>query len=396
MKKKDNNSIIEDLKSTRLLIMSGVISFFTILSTEMVLNILPLFTVAIGGTPFILGIIAGTSSLVLYILYGIWNWLNSQFSRKKTVLLLGGILSNASKPLISFSPSWQFVLGLKTTECLGNNIRASSCDDIFECNCQPEFVKFRIDKILESLGIVIGSFLAFFFLLIKWSFSQIIFFSIIPGIVAIILIIIMRSNLEHSHPPKKNTDVEQTDSKHNFKRKVIMVGLVELASLDALFLVLRSIDFVSNEMIFFIPLFFLISNVIYLAFSENTRKVSNLKKQKTYLSIGLILLIFLSISLVFPIKISVYSTILISFVFLLYGSFKALTIPISNSLKNQLLSGVVNKKSWNKNFIIIGILAFVKSMVFGLIYMIFSFTILFITISIFIAFCLLTLVFMSD
>jgi len=113
MKKRDNNRKSEDLKTLKLLVISGFISFFTVISTEMVLNILPLFTVSIGGTPFILGIIAGTSSLVLYLLYGIWNWLNTQFSRKKTVLLLGGLLSNVSKPIISFSPSWQFVLGFE-------------------------------------------------------------------------------------------------------------------------------------------------------------------------------------------------------------------------------------------------------------------------------------------
>lgn len=66
MIKRENNISKEELKTSKLLIMTGSIAFFTILSTEMVLNILSLFTVLIGGNPFILGIIAGSSSLVLY------------------------------------------------------------------------------------------------------------------------------------------------------------------------------------------------------------------------------------------------------------------------------------------------------------------------------------------
>lgn len=57
MAKREHKRSMEDLKISTSLIMSGLISFFTIISTETVLNILLLFTVSIGGTPFILGIL---------------------------------------------------------------------------------------------------------------------------------------------------------------------------------------------------------------------------------------------------------------------------------------------------------------------------------------------------
>ena len=65
----------------------GLVTFFTIISTEMILNILPLFTISIGGTPLILGLIAGTSVLALYILYTLWYWMEDKLQRKKLLQL---------------------------------------------------------------------------------------------------------------------------------------------------------------------------------------------------------------------------------------------------------------------------------------------------------------------
>ncbi len=104
----------------------GLISFFTLFSTEMILNILPLFTMALGGTPLILGLISGVSSLSLYLLYTIWGKLRNQFKTQKQIIIWGCIISNLSKPFISLSPSWGYVLGLKAVECTGNQIRSNS------------------------------------------------------------------------------------------------------------------------------------------------------------------------------------------------------------------------------------------------------------------------------
>lgn len=83
----------------------GLISFFTLFSTEMILNILPLFTISIGGTPLILGLIAGVSSLLLYLLYAIWGRLRDQFKTQKQIIICGCIIFNISKPFIGLSPS---------------------------------------------------------------------------------------------------------------------------------------------------------------------------------------------------------------------------------------------------------------------------------------------------
>jgi hypothetical protein len=45
---------------------------------------------------------------------------------------------------------------------------------------------------MDTLGAVIGSLLAFLFLFWAWTYSEIIFFSIFPGICAIILILLIK------------------------------------------------------------------------------------------------------------------------------------------------------------------------------------------------------------
>ena len=159
----------------------GLVTFLMLISSEMMLNILPLFTMSIGGTPLILGLIAGMSTFILNILYAIWGWMDDKYLRQKSIIICGCLISNVSKLFLGFSPSWEYDLGLKTTEYVGNCIRTSSCDDICSCNSFDNAKALRYNRVFESLGLVMGSFFPFIFVLMSFSYSQIIFFSVIPG-----------------------------------------------------------------------------------------------------------------------------------------------------------------------------------------------------------------------
>lgn len=355
---------------------TSLVSFFTVLSTEMILNILPLFTMSIGGTPLFLGIIAGTSSLALYFLYSIWNWLNTKFHSQKYKVLFGSVLSNLSKPIICFSPSWVYVLGLKSSENFGNNLRSCSCDEFMACNPEVNNSR-RLDKILESLGFFIGSFLAFFFLFIHWSYSQIILISIIPGFIAILLIILMKSDDINFKSLKDLVENESKQNKTQLKKRFLVIFILEFASIDALFLVIRVFHFVPGDVVLLIPIFFLFSNFTYLIFSNYTRKLEFLKEQKTFIIIGLSIIILVYVLLVFPFEFSFPSVMLIIIIFLTYGLFKALITPISTNLINDVNLKIKGGKKFNSSLFIIGVVIFFKSIIFGLVYYLISFSAIF-------------------
>ena len=65
--KKENHHLTFEAPSPIYIV--GLISFFTLFSTEMILNVLPLFTIAIGGTPLILRLIAGVLISLIFVTF---------------------------------------------------------------------------------------------------------------------------------------------------------------------------------------------------------------------------------------------------------------------------------------------------------------------------------------
>ena len=367
----------------------GLVTFFTIISTEMILNILPLFTTSIGGTPLILGLIAGTSVFALYILYTLWYWMEDKFTKKKVIAVSGCLISNIAKPFIGFSPSWVYVLGLKTIECSGNCIRSTSSKEYCSRRAVDEEKALQATKVFESLGLILGSFFAFYLLFISMSYSQIIFLSIIPGSIAILLMLLLKSDANQEK--NGNNVIQETQQKlektdNNFSRSIIIIGCLEIAGLGALFLIIRAVDYISINLIFLIPLFFLISNVIFLIFSYITLKVSKKRSQKLHVIMGLFILLISCILLAIPIGISLYSLIIIILLFTFYGFYKALVTPIIRKYISDLVAENTPRKSDKYYFLLIGFIALIKCIFIGFVYFVFSFTIAFIMVSIMIFF----------
>ena len=373
--KKENHHLTFEAPSPIYIV--GLISFFSLFSTEMILNVLPLFTIAIGGTPLILGLIAGVSSLSLYILYVIWGKLRDQFKTQKQIIVCGSIISNISKPFIGISPSWEYVLGLKAAECAGNQIRSYSCNDFCSCLSNEQHKASRWNKVLESLGLIFGSFFAFIFILVNWSYTQIILFSIIPGFITVILLLLLKSdkganfssNSRAHHSPAMEDGKVSSNSKF-----FVFIGILELASLDGLFLVIRALDFLSLNTLFLIPLFFLGSNVIYLLASERFLGLASKRGKKPIMLLGLILLLVSSVILIFPYEVSGLAFFLIVTAFLFYGFSKASLTPLSRSFIYDIIGENGDRNSKITYFLLIGGFALVKSVLLGFIYYLFTFS----------------------
>ena len=247
----------------------GLVSFFTDVSSEMIASILPLFILSLGGTILILGVIAGVTSALSNILKGVSGWSSDKINKRKPFVVAGYAISNLSKPFIGFSPSWEYVLSLKSIDRIGKGLRTSSRDALISYYAVEKGKAFGMHRAMDTLGAVVGSLIAFILLYLAWSYSQIIFFSIIPGICAIILILFIKDvdpvKLDEKiGVPITEPKMEKID--RNFIKLIIILGVIEFASLDVAFLIIRSIDYISIEWIFIIPLFYLLSNIVYVIF----------------------------------------------------------------------------------------------------------------------------------
>ncbi len=361
----------------------GLVSFFTDVSSEMIQSILPLFIVDLveKNPVFVLGLIAGLTTALANILKGVSGWLSDKINKRKPFVVAGYAISNLSKPFIAFSPSWEFVLGLKAIDRVGKGLRTSSRDTLISYYAVEKGKAFGMHRAMDTLGAVVGSLLAFLFLFWAWTFSEIIFFSIFPGICAIALILTIKevdptkideTKLKYYGEPK----VDKIDKR--FIKLIILLGVIEFASLDIVFLQIRSQDYILSGFIFLIPLFYLLTNIIYMFFSPITGSLSDKIGRKPIIVIGLSGLLISCLILAFPINVSNFSLILIIIVYILFGFYLASVDPISRAYIADLAGKNKRGRAYGYYYLSVGLISLGESLLFGFIYDKFSYTVAFI------------------
>ncbi|MHA2429708.1 MAG: MFS transporter [Promethearchaeota archaeon] len=366
----------------------GLVSFFTDVSSEMIQSILPQFILSIGGTVLIIGLISGITTAISNVLKGITGWLSDKINKRKPFVVAGYTLSNLSKPIIGLSLSWEFVLGLKAADRFGKGLRTSSRDALISYYAVDKGKTFGLHRAMDTLGAVVGSLLAFLFLFLTWSYSNIIFFSILPGLLAIILILTVKDvdpneidkTLGFKEEKSKDEKIDR-----NFIKLIIILGVIEFASLDIAFLQVRALNYIPVE---FIPILYLISNVVYTFFSPITGRFSDKIGRKLIIIIGLSVLLISCILLAFPINFSLLSIILIFIIFIVYGYYLASVDPISRAYIADLTGKKKRGRAYGYYYLSVGLISLVESLIFGLIYTI-SFIWAFIYISILLFICII-------
>ncbi|MHA1147252.1 MAG: MFS transporter [Promethearchaeota archaeon] len=369
----------------------GLVSFFTDVSSEMIQAILPLFIISIGGSILILGLISGVTTALSNIMKGFTGWLSDKINKRKPFVVSGYAISNLTKPFIGFSPSWEYVLGLKSADRFGKGLRTSSRDTLISYYAVEKGKAFGLHRAMDTLGAVVGSILAFLFLFWAWTYSQIIFFSLFPGICAIILILTVKDvdpTKIKSIIPSKYLKPQDDQIDKNFIKLIIILGVIEFASLDIAFLIIRSTDYVSADYIFLIPLFYLLTNIVYMLFSPINGSLSDKIGRKPVIFIGLLVLTIACILLAFPVEISINSLILIIIIYIMFGFYLSSVDPISRAYIADLAGKNKRGRAYGYYYLSVGFISLGEALIFGLIYDIYGFTIAFIYISILLILCI--------
>ena len=367
----------------------GLVSLFTDISSESIQSFFPLFIIAIGGSAFAIGIISGITEAISNILKGLSGWMSDKINRRKPFVLAGYTVSNLSKPLMAFSPSWQIVLGLKSIDRAGKGLRTSARDTLISYYAINKGKSFGVHRALDTLGAVIGAVLAFILLYFAWTYQQIILFSIVPGICAIILILFIKDV-----DPRNLRDIIKSQSNlpkfdridRNFIKLIVILGVIEFASINISFLQLRSIDYLFAD--FLIPILYLISNIVYMAFSPFLGSLSDKIGRKPVIITGLSILLILSVILAVPVEVNLFSLIIIIVVWIMFGFYLASVDPISRAYIADLVGKNKRGRAYGYYYLSVGLISLGESVIFGYIYNTFSYTVAFIYVSILLFICI--------
>jgi MFS family permease len=171
-------------------------SLFSDISSEMLYPVLPVFlTEILGANRFVVGLVSGVSEAAQYVVQALSGWISDKLRRRKPVALVGYIIGAVCKPLMGFAPGWPTVLAARTLERLGSGSRSAPRDALIAASADEAHrgKAFGLEGIGDNFGACLGPLLTIGLLPflhdgLRWIF----FLAIIPGFLAVLMILLVR------------------------------------------------------------------------------------------------------------------------------------------------------------------------------------------------------------
>src|SRR5438034_6713666 len=117
----------------------GVISLFTDVSSEMILPILPFFlTQVLLASPLVVGLVEGTADSVVSFMKIFSGWFSDAAGKRKRFVGVGYGLSTAMKVLFPFAQTWPQFFAMRIVERTGKGIRDAPRDALLTESTPPE------------------------------------------------------------------------------------------------------------------------------------------------------------------------------------------------------------------------------------------------------------------
>ena len=221
-------------------ILLGIASLITDVSSEMILPLLPLFIVSLGGTAVAVGLIAGISdgfANLLQIFSGYWS---DKIGKRKPFVVSGYLLSAFGKLLYFVSFSWLHVFVVRTIDRIGKGLRSAPRDAMIANFTLPKLrgKAFGLHRAMDTTGAVIGSALALvFFWYFGLDFKTIFLIAAVIAFTSLVPLWLVKDS-EKKKPAK--LEINFRTLPREFKLFLIVVALFYLGNLNYMFFMLKA------------------------------------------------------------------------------------------------------------------------------------------------------------
>ena len=148
----------------RVVVILGMVSLLTDISSESVSAILPLYlTVVVGLTPVAYGLIDGLYQGVSALVRLGGGWLADATDRPKWVALLGYGLSAVARVFLLFASGAAGIAAVVTADRIGKGIRTAPRDAMISSSTPTEHLgrAFGVHRTLDTIGAALGPLIAF-------------------------------------------------------------------------------------------------------------------------------------------------------------------------------------------------------------------------------------------
>jgi len=175
-------------------------SLLTDISTEMLVNLLPLFLAnVLGVRTSVIGLIEGVAETTASLVKLFSGSLSDRLGQRKRLAVLGYGFSAVAKPFLYFASGWGWVLGVRFADRVGKGIRTAPRDALLAGSVPSDQrgVAFGLNRAGDTAGAFIGLAIA---ALIIWatqtdaislswqSFQWVVLASIIPAVLGVLVL----------------------------------------------------------------------------------------------------------------------------------------------------------------------------------------------------------------
>lgn len=347
-------------------------SFFMDVSSEMVINLIPLFLAnVLGVQTSIIGVIEGVAEATASVLKLFSGWLSDKLGGRKWLAVAGYGLSALSKPFFYIASTWELIAGVRWADRIGKGIRTAPRDALVADSVTKETrgLAFGFHRAMDTAGAMVGLIIAVIAVrlaqannldLTKLTFQKIVLISLIPAFLAVISLAVGAKDVA----VKSKRELPKFSLKSMGRPFIVFLLIVSVFTLgnssDA-FLVLRAQNL--GITVSGILLMLVVFNLIYSLISTPAGSLSDRIGRKRLIVGGW--LVYAAIYLGFALANTGWQ---IWVLYVVYGLYYGMAYGTANAMVADLVPENLRGTAYGTYNAIIGILAFPASVIAGILW----------------------------
>jgi len=350
----------------------GLTSLFMDVSSDMVINVLPLFLAnVLGVQTSIIGLIEGIAEATASILKLFSGWLSDKLGSRKWLAVAGYGLSAISKPFFLLTSSWGVIAGVRWADRVGKGIRTAPRDALV-ADSTPLAMRglaFGFNRAMDKSGAMLGLLIAAGVVwmaqsnkvdLSKQTFQTLVLFSLVPAFLAVITLALGTRDVAVTGQPSVPKFSLRGMGKP-FSIFLVIVSIFTLGNSSDGFLILRAQNL--GISVTGILVMLAIYNLIIALVATPAGSLSDRIGRRRLINAGW--LVYAAIYFGFALAQSAWHVWLL---YTAYGLYYGLAFGTANAMVADLVPENMRGSAYGTYHAVIGLLAFPASLIAGILW----------------------------
>jgi len=301
----------------------GVVSFLTDISSEAIFSVFSVFfTVIVGASASLLGIVEGLADFSASSLDYFAGWLSDRSGKRKRLAILGYGFSTLAKIMLLIGTSVAALASFRIVERMGKSFRGPPRDAWLSAVAEEgtRGYTFGLHNAMDKAGAVLGPLIAYCMLL--WlgqkmsTFRLIFIMAVIAAAISVLVLSLMKDRPGIPHE-RENLFKAWNTLSSPFKKYIIPAGIFSLAYFSFGFLLLRAytLGFAIQDVVLLYALF----NISFVAVSIPIGKLGDWIGRRYIIVLEYLIYIIMALGFIF-----VKAKWEVIILFILFGIFYAI------------------------------------------------------------------------